>query len=313
MAVGKLKLFGGNANKELAMEIAKVLKVPLGKMEISKFSDGEIYVRILESVRGADVFIVQPTCSDVNEHLIELLIIVDAMKRSSPARINVVVPYYGYCRQERQALPREPITAKLVANLLTKAGIDRIICVDLHANQIQGYFDLPSENLYAMPLLAKHLKGKKIKDAVIVSPDMGGAKRARYLAKKLGVPIAVIDKRRPKHNEAEVMHIIGDVKEKNCIIIDDIVDTAGTITTAAKALKKAKCKDVYVCATHPLMSGAATDRLEKAPIKEVIVTNTVPLSRQKRMKKLKIISIAPLLAESIKRINENKALSDMFD
>lgn len=308
----ELKLISGTANRPLAEEIAKKLNVPLTEVEFKRFNDGEIYTRILESIRGADVYIIQPTCPNVNENLMELLIIMDALKRSSPARITAVIPYFGYARQDKKIKPREPITAKLVTRMIEIAGAERAIMFDLHCPQIQGYFDIPSDNLDLLPTFTKYIMDKKLKDIVMVAPDVGGTIRARLLAKILNVPIAIIDKRRPKQGVAEVENVIGTVKDKTTIIVDDMIDTAGTITEAAKILKKFGAKDVYVFATHPVLSGPAIKRLEEAPIKEVILTNSIPLSKEKKIDKIKIISIANLLAETIKRNNEGSPMGIVY-
>ena len=308
----ELKLISGTANRPLAEEIAKKLNVPLTEVEFKRFNDGEIYTRILESIRGADVYIIQPTCPNVNENLMELLIIMDALKRSSPARITAVIPYFGYARQDKKIKPREPITAKLVTRMIEIAGAERAIMFDLHCPQIQGYFDIPSDNLDLLPTFTKYIMDKKLKDIVMVAPDVGGTIRARLLAKILNVPIAIIDKRRPKQGVAEVENVIGTVKDKTTIIVDDMIDTAGTITEAAKILKKFGAKDVYVFAKHPVLSGPAIKRLEEAPIKEVILTNSIPLSKEKKIDKIKIISIANLLAETIKRNNEGSPMGIVY-
>ncbi len=309
----KISLLAGTSNLELAKEISSYLKVPITPIEVKNFSDGEIYVHIEKSVRGSIVFIVQPTSPPVNDKLMELLLIVDACKRASAKEINVVIPYYGYSRQDRKNTPREPISAKLVANLIETAGVDRVVTFDLHVDQIQGFFNIPVDNLEAIPLIASYLLEKKIKDTVVVAPDVGGARRARKLAKILDTNIAIIDKRRPEHGVAEIMNVIGDVKGKNAIIIDDIIDSAGTITNAAKALKDKGAKDIYICATHALFSGPAVERLSDDPIKEVIVTNTIDIPKEKRFDKLKIISLARLLADAITKIHEGTPMGLLFD
>jgi len=300
----ELKLISGTANKLLAEEIAKKLNVPLTEVELKRFNDGEIYARILESIRGGDVYVIQSTCPNVNENLMELLVVMDALKRSSPARITAVIPYFGYARQDKKIKPREPITAKLVTRMIEIAGAERVIMFDLHSPQIQGYFDIPSDNLDLLPTFTEYIMNKKFKDIVMVAPDVGGTIRARLLAKILNVPIAIIDKRRPKQGVVEVENVIGDVKDKTAIIVDDIIDTAGTITEASKILKKFGAEEVYVFATHPILSGPAVKRLKEAPIKEVILTNTMPIPEKKKIDKIKIISVADLLAETIKRNNE---------
>ena len=307
------KLISGTANKKLAEEIARILKVPLTPVEIKRFHDGEIYCRVLESVRGADIFIIQPTSPDASHNLMELLILVDALKRSSPQNITAVIPYYGYCRQDKKTKAREPITAKLVANMLETAGVKRVIMFDLHVAQVQGFFDIPSDNLDAIPLFGDYIASKKLKDIVIVSPDAGGASRARSYAKVLNSPIAIIDKRRPEPNVAEVENVIGYVKGKTAILIDDIIDTAGSITEAAKILLKFGAKDVYVFATHGLFSGPAIERISNSKIKEVVVTNTIDIPREKRISRLKIMSVAPLLAEDIKRTHEGLPMGIVYE
>jgi ribose-phosphate pyrophosphokinase len=308
-----LKLFTGRANPELAQEIADHIGVSLGECIVSRFSDGEVRVNIGESVRGSNVFVVQPTSAPVNEHLMELLIIVDALKRASARTINVVIPYYGYARQDRKARARDPITAKLVANLLEKAGADRVICMDLHAGQIQGFFDIPLDHLVGLPILAKYFLAKNIENPVIVSPDMGGVTRARALAERLGAPLAIIDKRRPQPNVAEVMNIIGDIRGKTAILIDDMIDTAGTITLGAKALLERGAEEVYACCIHPVLSGEGVNRLAASDIREVVVTNTIYLPPEKRIEKIKILSVAELIAEAIVRVHTHRSISQLFD
>lgn len=308
-----IKVLHCNANKELAKDIAFNLGIPVGDAQVSTFSNGEINVSINESIRGADVFVVQSTSAPVNDNLMELLIMMDALKRASAGRINAVIPFYGYARQDRKSKSREPITAKLVANLITSAGADRVITMDLHAHQIQGFFDIPVDHLYAAPLIVNYFINKKLDDIVVVSPDVGGVTRARYLAAKLDAPLAIIDKRRPRPNVSEVMNVIGDINGKDCIIIDDIVDTAGSIVNAAKVLMNMGAKDVYVACTHPVLSGPAFDRVQESVIKELIVTNTIPLPAGKPVDKIKVLSVAPLFAEAIKRIYEGLSLSKLFD
>lgn len=309
----KISIIAGSSNPELAKEISSNLKVTLTPMEVKHFNDGESYVHIEKSVRGSVVFIVQPTAPPVNSSLMELLLAIDACKRASAKEINVVIPYYGYSRQDRINVPREPISAKLVANLIEKAGAHRVITFDLHVDQIQGFFDIPVDNLEAIPLIAEYILDKKLKDIVVVSPDVGGARRARKLAKMLNTNIAIIDKRRPAHGIAEIMNVIGDVKGKNAILIDDIIDTAGTITNAAKALKEKGAGDIYIAATHAILSGPAVERLSDKAIKEVIVTNTISISKEKNFGKLKIISLAKLLADSITKIYEGTPMGVLFD
>lgn len=309
----KVKIFALNSNKPLAKKIADAVGVPLGKTSVDRFSDGEIRINIEESIRGDEIFIIQSTSAPVNDNLMELLIMIDALRRASASTINVVMPYYGYARQDRKARSREPITAKLVADMLEKAGADRVIVLDLHAAQIQGFFDIPVDHLMGAPLLADYfLKNGLEKDAVVVSPDHGGVTRARKLAEFLKAPIAIIDKRRPKANVAEIMNIIGSVDGKRCIIIDDMIDTAGTITLASQALMDAGAKEVYACATHPVLSGPAIERLDKSPIKKVIVTDSIQLPEEKQIDKLTQVSVGPLIGDAIKRIHENKPVSPLF-
>ena len=309
----KVKIFALNSNKPLAKKIADAVGVPLGKTSVDRFSDGEIRINIEESIRGDEIFIIQSTSAPVNDNLMELLIMIDALRRASASTINVVMPYYGYARQDRKARSREPITAKLVADMLEKAGADRVIVLDLHAAQIQGFFDIPVDHLMGAPLLADYfLKNGLEKDAVVVSPDHGGVTRARKLAEFLKAPIAIIDKRRPKANVAEIMNIIGSVDGKRCIIIDDMIDTAGTITLASQALMDAGAKEVYACATHPVLSGPAIERLDKSPVKKIIVTDSIQLPEEKQIDKLTQVSVGPLIGDAIRRIHENKPVSPLF-
>ncbi|MEE1132866.1 MAG: ribose-phosphate diphosphokinase [Caryophanon sp.] len=314
-ADSKLKLFSLNSNNPLAQEIAEEMGVELGKSSVKTFSDGEVQISIEESIRGCDVFIVQSTSAPVNEHLMELLIMIDAFKRASARTINVVMPYYGYARQDRKARAREPITAKLVANLLETAGATRVIVLDLHAPQIQGFFDILIDHLVAVPLIGDYFssKGFNSEDLVIVSPDHGGVTRARKLAERLKAPIAIIDKRRPKPNVAEVMNIVGNVDGKICILIDDIIDTAGTITIGANALKEAGAKEVYASCSHPVLSGPAIERIDNSVIKELVVTNTIQLTEDKKSPKIVQLSVAKLMADAIARVYENKSVSILFD
>ncbi|MEL7568401.1 MAG: ribose-phosphate pyrophosphokinase [Dehalobacterium sp.] len=315
MSSNKLKLFSANANPQLAQEIAEYLGLSLGAAKVIRFSDGEVTMAIDESVRGADVFIIQPTCAPVNEHLMELLIMIDAMRRASARRITAVIPYYGYARQERKSRARDPISAKLVANLLTAAGARRIVAMDLHASAIQGFFDIPVDHLPGVPILAEYYRNKHMENVVVVSPDLGGVTRARDLANRLGTGIAIIDKRRPEPNVAEIMHVIGDIEGKTVIMADDIIDTAGTITLGAKALLERGAKEVHACCTHPVLSGPAIERLEQSVIEEVLITNTIPHSPPKRetASKIKVLSVAPLLGEAIIRIHEDLSVSRLFD
>lgn len=308
-----LKIFTANSHPELAEEISKIMGVELGKSSVNKFSDGEISVSIWESVRGADVFIIQSTSDPVNDNLMELLIMVDALKRASAGRINAVIPYYGYARQDRKAKARDPITAKLVADLLTAAGVHRVISMDLHANQIQGYFNMPVDHLLGLPIITSYFKEKNIDDLVIVSPDHGSVTRARNMAEKLDCPIAIVDKRRPEPNKSEIMNIIGDIDGKNCILLDDMIDTAGTICNAANALRKLGAKDIYAAATHAVLSGPAVERLKNANLKEIILLDTMPIPKEKILSNMNILSVAPLFAEAITRIYKNGSVSTLFE
>jgi len=306
------KVFTGNAHSELAEEIASIMGKPLGKATVTKFSDGEISVNLWESVRGTDVYIIQSTSNPVNDNLMELLIMIDAMKRASAGRINAVIPYYGYARQDRKAKARDPITAKLVADLIVAAGADRVLTMDLHANQIQGYFNIPVDHLIGMPILANYFKEKKLDNLCVVSPDHGSVTRARSMAQVLDCPIAIIDKRRPEPNKSEIMNIIGNIEGKNCIILDDMIDTAGTITNAANAIKEMGATAVYACATHPVLSGPAIERIEKSAIEELVLLNTIPLAEEKKLEKMKFLSVGPLFAEAITRVFTNGAISELF-
>ncbi|WP_101847144.1 ribose-phosphate diphosphokinase [Halobacillus sp. Marseille-P3879] len=308
-----LKVFSLNSNPELAKEIAENIGTDLGKCTVTSFSDGEIQINIDESIRGCDVYVVQSTCAPVNQHIMELLIMIDALKRASARTINIVMPYYGYARQDRKARAREPITAKLVANLLETAGASRVIMLDLHAPQIQGFFDIPIDHLVGVPILSDYFDSKNFDDVVIVSPDHGGVTRARKMADRLKAPIAIIDKRRPKPNVAEVMNIVGNVEGKTAIMIDDIIDTAGTITLAANALVENGAKNVYACCTHPVLSGPALERIENSKIKELVVTNTIPLGEDKTIDKITPLSVAPLISEAIIRVHERQSVSILFD
>ncbi|MDP4105918.1 MAG: ribose-phosphate diphosphokinase [Bacillota bacterium] len=309
-----LKVFTLNSNKPLAEEIAKVIGVELGKCSVTRFSDGEIQINIEESIRGCDVYVIQSTSSPVNENIMELLIMLDALKRASAKTINVVVPYYGYARQDRKARAREPITAKLVANLLETAGATRMITLDLHAPQIQGFFDIPTDQLMGVPILSDYFKGKQLNgDIVVVSPDHGGVTRARKMAERLKAPIAIIDKRRPRPNVAEVMNIVGNIEGKIAILIDDIIDTAGTITLAANALVENGAAEVYACCTHPVLSGPAMERIQNSKIKELVITNTINLPEEKRIDKIVELSVAPLIGEAIIRVHEEQSVSTLFD
>jgi ribose-phosphate pyrophosphokinase len=309
-----MKLFTGNANPCLATEIADYLGIAVGNATATHFSDGEISVAIDESVRGVDVFVVQPTCTPGNENLMELLIMIDAFRRASASRINAVIPYYGYARQDRKSRARDPITAKLVANLIVEAGAQRVVAVDLHATQLQGFFDIPVDHLPGVPTIAEYFRSSGLgSDAVVLSPDVGGVTRARDLAAKLGCPLAIVDKRRPAPNVSEVMNVIGDVEDKSVIIVDDIIDTAGTVCTAAEVMMDKGAREVYACCTHPVFSGPAVERLAKAPLKEIVVTNTIPINGDKKLPNMTILSIAPLVGEAILRIHEDLSVSKLFE
>ncbi len=308
-----IKLFSGRANPKLAEEIAEYLGTTVGPMVIKNFADGETYVQVQESIRGDDVFIIQPVCSPVNQNAMELLIMIDAFKRASAKTITAVIPYYGYARQDRKTTGREAITAKLMADLLTTAGANRVVALDLHSGQIQGFFNILVDNIFATLPLVDYMKKKNFNpdELCAVSPDAGGVRRARYFAKEMKCPIAIVDKRRDKHNEAVAEYLIGDVQDKICILFDDIIDTAGTICEAAKLLKKSGAKEVYVCAVHPVFSGPALQRLQDAPIEEVVVTNSIPLA-EGAPEKITQLSVAPILGEAISRIHDNESISSIF-
>ena len=309
----KLKIFTGNSNIPLATEMCEILGITLGNSVVNRFSDEEILVEIGENVRGMDVFIVQSTSTPANDYLMELLVILDALKRASAGTITAVIPYYGYARQDRKVSPRVPISAKLVADLLTTAGANRVITMELHAGQIQGFFNIPVDNLYSNPVIYDYVKKRFNDDLVIVSPDTGGVKRARAFAKRLNANLAIIDKRRPKANVSEVMNVIGEVEKKIAIIFDDMIDTAGTVVQAATAIKEKGAQEVYACCTHPVFSGRAIERLNNSVIKEVIVTNTISLDEEKKKcKKIKVLSVAGLLSEAVKRIYYNESVSALF-
>lgn len=311
-----LAIFSGNAHLELAKTVAEHLRIPLGKADVGRFSDGEVAVEIKENVRGKDVFILQPTCSPTNDHLMEVMVMADALRRSSAGRITAVMPYFGYARQDRRSRSaRVPISAKVVADMLSIVGIDRVMTVDLHADQIQGFFDIPVDNIYGTPVLLGDLKQKNYDNLVVVSPDVGGVVRARAMAKSLGgLDLAIIDKRRARANESQVMNIIGDVKGRHCVIIDDIADTAGTLCKAAAALKEQGATQVVAYITHPVFSGPAIDNIKNSPLDEIVVTDTIPLSDDaKACTKIRQVSIAPMLAESLRRINNEESISAMFD
>ena len=311
--IERIKIFAGNSNKPLAEEICRHLGMELGKSDVRSFSDGEVYVDIQESVRGVEVYVVQSTCTPTNDNLMELLIMLDAFKRASAVSVTAVIPYYGYARQDRKVAPRTPISAKLVADLITAAGATRVVCVDLHAGQIQGFFNIPVDHIYATPVILDYIKENFTDDIVVVSPDAGGVERARAFAKRLGTNLAIIDKRRPRPNVSEVMNIIGDIEGKTAVLLDDMIDTAGTITQAAEALAKKGAKQVYACATHAVLSGPAMERIEKSPIKELVVTNTIPqMKGAPSSPKIKRLSVGPLLGEAIKRIHCGESVSSLF-
>ena len=308
----ELLLISGNSNKPLSEEIAKYLNQRLADVVIKKFSDGEISIKINENIRGKDVFIIQPTSAPANDHIMELLLTIDAVRRASAKRITAVIPYYGYGRQDRKPEPRVPISARVVADIIQATGPDRILTVDLHADQIQGFFHIPVDNLYAAPVFIQYLKENPLNEPVVVSPDTGGVERARYLARHINAGLAIIDKRRPQANVAEIMNVIGDVEGKECILYDDMIDTAGTITKAAKALKDNGAKRVIACATHPVLSGPAIQRIEESVLDEVIFSNTIHLPEEKRISKIKILSIAKLIGEAIRRIHNEESVSSLF-
>ncbi|MCX6999040.1 MAG: ribose-phosphate pyrophosphokinase [Candidatus Sumerlaeota bacterium] len=309
----RLVVVSGSASRELAKEICDYLHIPLAGSEIRSFSDSETWVKITENVRGADVFVIQSTHTPTNDHLMELLLLIDALKRASAARINAVIPYFGYARQDRKDQGRVALSAKLVANMITTAGADRVIALDLHANQLQGFFDIPVDHLYAWPYLLKYCKALNLDNFIVVSPDVGNVKMARAYADRLGAPLAIIDKRRPTPNVAEVMNIIGDIKGKNVFLFDDMIDTAGTIVNGAKALVEQGARDIYACCTHPVFSGTAKERIIAAPIKKVIVTNTIPQEVEEFGGKIEIITVAPLIGEAIIRIHNYQSVSALFD
>ncbi len=308
----EMKIFSGSSNFPLASEIASYLGMELSAVDLDKFKDGENSVRICENVRGVDVFIIQSTCSPGNDYIMELLLMVDAAYRASARRINAVIPYFGYARQDRKVEPRVPISSKVVANILQAVRINRMLTMDLHSDQIQGFFDVPVDNLFATPIVIDYLKKLNIKNASVVSPDTGGAERARFLAKKLGAELAIIDKRRPEANVSEVMNVIGRVEGKNCILVDDMVDTAGSITEAARALRDTGANDVYCVATHPVLSADATMKLLNADFKEIVFTNTIPIPPDKMLDNIKVLSIAPLFGEAVRRIHYGESVSSLF-
>ena len=309
----RLRIFSGNANRELAEKIAGYMGLAVGEAFVGRFNNGEIQVKIDESVRGTEVFVIQPTSQPVNDNLMELLIMVDAFRRASAKHITAVIPYYAYARQDRKTRGREPISAKLVANLLTTAGVTRVVTMDLHAGQIQGFFDIPVDNLPGVPILAEYFANKKLEDLVVVSPDLGGVTRARQLADRLHAPIAIIEKRRPAPGVAEVMNLIGGVQGKTALLVDDIVDTAGSLVEGAKALQRFGAKEVYACCTHAVLSDPAVARIEASDLKELVVTDTIPLPPEKVNPKIKVLSVAPILAEAIIRIFGELSVSKLFD
>ena len=326
IAHGKdIKVFTGNSNPQLAKDICTELGIPLGNSEVGAFSDGENFASIYETVRGSDVFVVQSTCSfekdgkpgTVNDSLMELLIMIDALKRASAGRITAVIPYFGYARQDRKTKPRDPISAKLVANLITTAGADRVLTMDLHANQIQGFFDIPVDNLLGSPIFVDHFIEKYAQchdDTMVVSPDVGSVARARAFAQKLNMPLAIVDKRRQKANSSEVMNIIGNVKGKKCILVDDLIDTAGTLVHAAEALvERGGATEVYACASHGVLSGPAIERIKESPIKELTILDTIPLTSEKKLDNINVLSVAPVFTEAIARIYEETSVSTLFD
>jgi ribose-phosphate pyrophosphokinase len=306
-------VFSGNANRDLAQKIAEYLELPLGRCRTPRFSDGEVFAEIQENVRGVDVYVIQPTCSPVNDNLMELLVMTDALKRASAGSITAVIPYYGYGRQDRKAAPRTPITAKLVADLLSASGVDRVVAMDLHAGQIQGFFNVPFDHIYAMPVFLEHLRPRFAEPPVFVSPDAGGVERTRAYAKRMKADLAIIDKRRERANVSEVMHVIGAIEDRDCVILDDMIDTAGTLTNAARALKENGARSVIAAATHAVLSGPAVERIGESPLEEVVVTNTIPLSEPAvAMGKMTVLSVAPILGETIKRIHHSDSVSSLF-
>jgi ribose-phosphate pyrophosphokinase len=313
MTKNELQLFSGNAHPALASEIADYMKLRVGAADVTRFSDGEVFVQINENVRGSDVFVIQPTCPPVNDNLMELLVMIDAFKRASAGRITAVLPYYGYARQDRKVQSRVPITAKLVADLLTSAGVDRVLALDLHAGQIQGFFNIPVDHLFAgPPVIVDYLSKKDLRDPVVVAPDAGGVERARAIAKRLNAGLAIIDKRRDGPNVAVVMHLIGDVKDKDAIVIDDMIDTAGTLVQAVGALEREGARRIIAGGVHAVLSGPAIDRLRAAPIEEIVVTNSIPLAPAKQLPTMTVLTVAPLLGEAIRRIHDEESVSTLF-
>ena len=307
-----LSIFTGNANRALADEICKFVEIPLGRADVTHFSDGEIYVEIGENVRGVNCFVVQPTCSPPNESLMELLIMIDALKRASAHRITAVLPYYGYARQDRKVQPRVPISAKLVADLLEAAGVDRVLALDLHAGQIQGFFNIPVDHLFANSVMIDYLEKKDLKDTVVVAPDAGGVERARHIAKRLSAGLAIIDKRREGPNSAVAMHLIGEVEGRDAVVIDDMIDTAGTLVQAVGAVQREGARRILACGVHPVLSGPAIERSKASPIEEVIITNSIALTPEHQLPKIRVLSVAPLLAEAIRRIHDEESVSTLF-
>ena len=312
MKEADLIVLSGTSNIPLAQEVAKTLDTQLTKVDIKRFSDGEISIRILENVRGTDAFVIQSTSAPANDNLMEIILLVDALRRASARRITVVIPYYGYGRQDRKVEPRVPISAKVVAGMLEGVGIKRLLTMDMHADQIQGFFENPVDHLYAAPVLINYLKGKQLKEPVMVSPDSGGAERARFFAKQMDASLAIVDKRREKANESEVMNVIGEINGKSCILIDDMIDTAGTICKAAAALKEKGAADVFAAATHGVLSGEAINRIEESPISELLITNSIPIPPEKQLKKIKVLSVASLIGKAIQRIHEERSVSSLF-
>lgn len=309
----RMKVFTGNANPLMAQEICRYLNIPLSKVEVRRFSDGEIFVEIGENVRGSDVFVIQPTCPPVNDHLMELVIMVDALRRASSRRITAVIPYYGYARQDRKAAPRVPITAKVVAEMLMVVGVRRVLAMDLHAGQIQGFFNIPVDHLFAAPVLLQYIGEKFKSDVVMVSPDAGGVERTRAFAKRLDAGLAIIDKRRPRPNETEALNVIGEVKGKTAIILDDMVDTAGTLCAAAEILRKVGANQVHACCSHPVLSGPAVERIQRSTLESMVVTNSIPLQEEaRRCEKIKVLSVSGLLGEAIRRIHSEDSVSSLF-
>lgn len=310
--VNEMGLFAGRANPRLAQDIAEYLGIGLGDIEVRSFSDKEVYVEINENVRGKDIFLIQSTCPPANESLMELLIMIDAFQRASARRITAVIPYYGYARQDRKDQPRVPITAKLVANLITVAGADRVLTIDLHAGQIQGFFDIKVDHLFAAPIFVDYFKEKHFDDLVVLSPDVGGVRRARAYARRLNAPLAIVDKRRPMANEAQVLHIVGEVKGKHVLIVDDMIDTGGTMIAAMEVLKEKGAREIYASCTHPVLSGGTRDGIERSSLKELVVTDTIPLVENQKVSKIRVLSVASLLGEAIRRIHENRSVSSLF-